>query len=204
MVVIHEKGLLEGKRLRRCTPTARLFWPYLYCMSNGLCRLELDYELLADKLLNFRDMAPDADQVAQLFADYKKNHLIYTYQCNDQLWGQWDFVEASDIKKFLTKDEQRSPEPPEPAYSNWLREQHGTNWEPHSATLVSARNSSEYESKREDISRKRAEAGRKGGLAKAGHLDSPPEGEESCQTESNSGKTLQTEANADKPRAFLI
>jgi hypothetical protein len=196
MAVIHEKGLLEGKRLRRCTPLARLFWPYLYCLSNGLCRIELDCELLADKLLTFRDMAPDAEQITEMFAGFEKNHLIYIYQFKDQRWGQWDFVDTTDIKRHPTKEEQRSPQPPEPGYTEWLQEQHGEDWESHSSTLVSTGNTTEFETKREGISRKRSEAGRKGGLAKAGRLNSLTEDEESGRTEAKPGNNWQPEANS--------
>ena len=193
-----EKGLLEGKRLRRCAPLSRLYWPYLYCMANGLCRLELDYDLLAERLFSFRNMAPDAAGVEQLFADYEKNHLIFIYQNKDQHWGQWDFVDPSDIKRFLTKEERRCPQPIEPDYSEWLRDQHGEDWESHNSTLVSAQNNNEFESKRDEISRKRAEAGRKGGLAKAGKLDSPAEEEEFSDNEAEAGKAWQAEANDGK------
>jgi hypothetical protein len=53
-MIIHEKGLLRGKRLRRCTPRARLFWPWLMLMSGGAARLELDYELLSERFVSFK------------------------------------------------------------------------------------------------------------------------------------------------------
>src|SRR6202040_286827 len=72
--------LLEGRRLRRCAPLARLYWPVLYSLSNAYCRIELDYELMSDKLTSFRDLAPDADRLAQMFEDYRANHLLYIYK----------------------------------------------------------------------------------------------------------------------------
>jgi len=86
--VTHAKGLLEGKRLRRCSPRARLFWPYLFLMANGYARIELDYELLEEKFLAFRNQAPDREEIEKFYAEYAANHLIYTYAGAGQQWVQ--------------------------------------------------------------------------------------------------------------------
>jgi hypothetical protein len=165
MAVIHTKGLLEGRRLRRCRPRSRLFWPVLFAMSNAYCRLELDLDLLAEKLLTFSDMAPDAAQVNEMLLDYQNNHLLFVYENGDQLWGQWDFVSAGDIKKFPTKEEQLCPAPLEPDYTDWLREKHGDDWKLHHSATVAAENTRSWGEKQSALSSKRADAGRRGGLA---------------------------------------
>jgi hypothetical protein len=126
-MIIREKGLLEGKRLRKCSPRARLFWPFLFAMSNGYARLELDYELLEDKLHFFRDEAPDAAELHQFCTEFENNHLMFLYEVKGQIWGQWD-TRAADTKDYKTAADKESPAPPEEDYLRWLCERHGEDW----------------------------------------------------------------------------
>ena len=74
MAYIDCDGLLKGKRLRRCSAKARLYWPYFFLMSNGYARVELDFEALADEFASFRDAAPSPDEIRGLFEEYEANH----------------------------------------------------------------------------------------------------------------------------------
>lgn len=128
MAVIHEKGLLEGRRLRKCSPLARLFWPYLFSMSNGFARLELDYELLEERLFSFKELRPDAKKLEQIFTEYANNHLILLYEVNGAKWGQWD-TKKSDLKKYKSSEDENCPNPNDEEYRAWLQQQHGDRWE---------------------------------------------------------------------------
>jgi hypothetical protein len=127
-MIIREKGLLDGKRLRKCSSRARLFWPWLYALSNGYVRLELDFELLSERLVSFKEDAPTAEELEKWFRDdYAKNNLIFIYETNGQLWGQWDTA-AKDTKDYKTAGDKESPPPPEEDYLRWLCERHGEDW----------------------------------------------------------------------------
>jgi len=127
MAVIDKEGLFKGKRLRKCSAAARWRWPYLFLLSNGYARIELDYECIADEFSSFRESAPTPDQLRETFAEFRANHLLYVYRVNDQEWGQWD-TRRSLLKEYKTAADKGSPAPPEPEYRRWLIEQHGNDW----------------------------------------------------------------------------
>ena len=127
MAVIDTEGLLKGRRLRKCSAEARWYWPYLFLLSNGYARIELDYDSIADEFSSFRSSAPNPEKIEQAFAEYQTNHLIFVYAVNDQEWGQWD-TRRSLLKDYKTAGDNSSPNPPEDAYRQWLIEQHGEEW----------------------------------------------------------------------------
>jgi hypothetical protein len=126
-MLIYEKGLFEGRRLRRCSPLARLYWPYFFALSNGYLRIELDYNLLEERMFTLRDYAPSAKAIEGFFDEYRENHLIFIYGMNDQLWGQWD-SRCKDAKDYKSKIDERSPHPNDGEYVAWLIEQHFDDW----------------------------------------------------------------------------
>jgi hypothetical protein len=127
MAVIDTAGLFGGKRLRGCSPMARLHWPYLFLLSNGYARIELDFQALSYQFASFGDDAPTSAQIQTYFAEYAKNHLVFLYEGDGQRWAQWD-TRRSYLKDFKTASDRKSPHPPEPEYSRWLQEQHGRDW----------------------------------------------------------------------------
>lgn len=127
MAIIDPIGYFKGKRLRRCSPKARLFWLPIYLRSNGYARTELDFESIADDLASFRELAPTVQELETWFKEYTTNNLCFVYACRDQRWAQFD-TRRSFTKDFKTADDKRSPAPPEPEYTRWLRELHGDDW----------------------------------------------------------------------------
>lgn len=123
MAIIDSKGLFTGRRLRRCSVMARLYWPYLFLRSDGFARLELDYVALAYEFASFGDSAPTSAQIEAFFDEYARNHLVFCYGPDGQRWAQWD-TRRSFLKDFKTASDKKSPPPPEPEYSRWLQEQH--------------------------------------------------------------------------------
>ena len=127
MAIIDRDGLFKGKRLRKCSPAARWRWPYLFLMSNGYARIELDYESIADEFSSFRESAPTPDELRETFTEFRTNHLLFVYTVNDQEWGQWD-CRRTWLKDYKTTADSGSPKPPENEYQQWLAEQHGQDW----------------------------------------------------------------------------
>ena len=131
MPVIDAKELLEGRRLRRCSPQARLFYPYFVALSNGFGRIELYYELISEKLSGFKEAAPLPTAIEAYFEEYRSQKLIFVYDSNNSSWGQWD-TRRANLKRFKTADDKRSPHPPEPAFTDWLKGLHGeAGWRSH-------------------------------------------------------------------------
>jgi len=159
-ILINVQGLLEGKRVRKLGLKARLYYPLLLGLANTFARLELDYDLLADKFASFCDSDADATSIAVWFKEYEKVKLVLLYAGNDAgaeeptMWAQFD-TPSEYRRSYASKDDAASPAPPEPAYTDWLKSIHGATWEQYHLT--------NYQRERQsDISGKRAEAGRKG------------------------------------------
>jgi hypothetical protein len=187
-VLINVQGLLEGKRVRKLPLKARLYFPLLLGLSNTFARLELDYELLADKLASFHDPDADAASIAEWFREFEKVKLAFIYDGHNTgaeeptRWAQFD-TPAEYRRSYPTKEDNDSPAPLEPAYTEWLKAIHGAEWEQYHLT--------KYQRERKtDISAKRSEAGRKGGVASGANRRSK-------QTEANGNSGKQTEHDAD-------
>jgi hypothetical protein len=127
MAIIDREGLFKGRRLRKCSAAARWRWPYLFLMSNGYARIELDYESIADEFSSFRESAPTPEELRETFSEFRANHLVFVYTVNDQEWGQWD-CRRTWLKDYKTTADSGSPKPPENKYREWLTEQHGQDW----------------------------------------------------------------------------
>lgn len=179
MPIFDAKGMLKGKRLRKIRPLAHALWPFIFSQaSDVLARLELDYELIAHELghldhlfyaLNEIDeSAPcgvygdqyrmDAETVlGEVFKDYIQARLCLVYEHKGIEWVVFDKPNKLRLD-YLTVQDKDSPAPPEPEFTDWLKSIHGDDWtEYHPSQTVP-----------DELRAKRAEAGRRGGLAKAG------------------------------------
>jgi hypothetical protein len=186
VIMIDVKGLLEGKRLRKLGLKARLYYPLFLGLANTFARLELDYDLLAARFITFHD--PDTTNIVDWFKEYEQAKLVFIYDGHDTgaeeptQWAQFDTPVAFRRKYASTEDDQ-SPEPLEPAYTDWLKAIHGAEWEQFHLT--------KYQKERQsDISAKRAEAGRKGGAASG-------VSRRSKQNEANGSNGHQTKLDVD-------
>lgn len=129
-MIINEQGLLEGRRLRRCSSRARILWVFYYAVSNDYARLEFDFDLVADQLRNLKELSPTPEEVEQHFNEYVAQHLLFRYESKGKkMWGVWD-TRSTELKKHKTAKSKRSPNPPDAEYIAWLKEHHGEEeWE---------------------------------------------------------------------------
>lgn len=120
MPVIDGEGLFAGKRLRRCSDKARLYWPYLFCSSNGFGRFEIDYpKLIAHCFLNFKQ-PPTQEDLMVVIEEYRLTDLLFTWTYRDELWGQWD-TKDKFLKRHKSASDRESPEPPAELYTSWRK-----------------------------------------------------------------------------------
>jgi hypothetical protein len=120
-------GILNGRRLRRCSPTGHWRYGYYLLLANGYGRIEMDFESISYRLVSFRGTAPTPQDIEVEFKEYEANHLIFVYEHNGRKWAQFD-TPNSGSKEWKTYVDLKSPMPPEEAYSEWLKEQHGDQW----------------------------------------------------------------------------
>lgn len=127
MAFLEIDGILNGRRLRKCSPTAHWRYGYYLLLSNGYSRIEMDFESISYRLVSFRGTAPTPQEIEAEFVEYEKHHLVFVYEHNGRKWAQFD-TPNSGSKEWKTAVDLKSPMPPEPRYSEWLTEQHGDQW----------------------------------------------------------------------------
>ncbi|MGA3370691.1 MAG: hypothetical protein ABSC48_02905 [Terracidiphilus sp.] len=130
-ILIDAKGLIEGRRLRKLSTKARYLYPIFLGLSNFYARLELDYELLVGRLVTFHDPDVTLENIEAWFNKYKQAYLCFIYQNGE--WAQFD-TPVEMRRDYPSKEDNKSPAPPDTEYTNWLKGLHGDNWEDYHMT----------------------------------------------------------------------
>lgn len=118
MALIDPDGLYNGRRLRKCSDRARLYWPYFFLAANGLGRIEIDPDYLIRTCFPGFEQPPSEEEVWEFFREYRDQHLIFLYGVGDQVWGQW-YCKPGSLPRWKTRKDHDSPEPPEKEYQTW-------------------------------------------------------------------------------------
>lgn len=118
MAVIDPEGLFNGDRLRRCSNAAQLHWPRLFLASDGFARLEINYACIIGKAYATFNPVPSETELPSFLEEYVKNHLLFMYEADGRICGQWD-TRRELLPRYKTAQDRRSPIPPEPAFSDW-------------------------------------------------------------------------------------
>lgn len=108
---------------------AQLYYPRLLCASNGFGRIHVSYRKVVALAFPRWDSGsiPPEPELMSYMKEYAENRLIFLYQSNDQIWGQWD-AKKSTFGKYQTTEDKRSPAPPAEEFGRWQDEnrQHST------------------------------------------------------------------------------
>jgi hypothetical protein len=120
MAIIDPMGLFTGDRLRLCSNLAQLHWPRLFLASDGFARLEINYAKIVGQAYATFDPVPSQDDLEFYINEYAEHFLLFLYEVNGQVWGQWDTRPAL-LPTYKTARDRRSPVPPEPQFSAWKK-----------------------------------------------------------------------------------
>jgi hypothetical protein len=118
MAIIDPDGFFGGDRLRRCSNAAQLHWPRLFLASDGFARLEINYARIIGRCYGTFNPIPSETEIQAWIAEYAKNYLLFLYEADGQVWGQWD-TPSKLLKAYKIASDHRSPVPPEPAFTEW-------------------------------------------------------------------------------------
>lgn len=123
MPVIDPNGIFDGDRINSCSVMAQLLYPRMLCASNGFGRIQLSYRRIVAVAFPKWSEAdiPDEPTLMGHFQEYARNRLLFVYESNRQIWGQWD-AKKNTFGKYQTADDKRSPAPPEDAFQKWQEE----------------------------------------------------------------------------------
>ena len=118
MPIIKPAGLLRGERMTSLSTEAKLYWPFFYAGSNGYGRFRIDYLSILERCFaNFSDK-PAETTVLRLLMEYRDQHLLFVYETTDGVWGAWDSAAG---QRYFNAEDNASPAPPEPKFSDWKR-----------------------------------------------------------------------------------
>jgi hypothetical protein len=122
MPIIKPRGLLKGDRMARLSDHGRLYWPFLYAGSNGYGRFRVNYQTILTSCFESFLEKPSRNLIRQILREYRTHHLLFFYKTDSgQTWAAWD----SAVKQnYYTKEDESSPAPPEPDFSDWLSAYH--------------------------------------------------------------------------------
>jgi hypothetical protein len=121
VILVDPDGLFNGDRLRRCSNTAQLHWTRLFLASDGFGRLEINYARIVGRAYPTFNPIPSEAELHGFIREYVENYLLFLYELDGRLWGQWD-TRQEFLPRYKTSLDRRSPNPPEPAFSEWKRQ----------------------------------------------------------------------------------
>lgn len=99
---------------------AQLYYPRLLCASNGFGRIPVSYRriiAIAFPRWQGSDIPVEIELMGYL-KEYGNNRLLFFYENDGQIWGQWDAKNAT-FGKYQTTEDKRSPAPPEAEFNQW-------------------------------------------------------------------------------------
>jgi hypothetical protein len=120
VILVDPDGLFNGDRLRRCSNSAQLHWPRLFLASDGFGRLEINYARIIGRAYPTFNPIPSEAELRSFIQEYAQNYLLFLYEVDGRLWGQWD-TRKEFLPRYKTSIDRRSPNPPEPAFTEWKK-----------------------------------------------------------------------------------
>lgn len=111
MAIIDSQGLFLGDRLAWCSDMAQLHWPRLYAAANNFARMELDYRKIVLLAYSNFKTPPTEEEFWGYIREYRDNFLLFVYEADGVLWGQWQTNERY-LGRYKTAEDRRSPAPP--------------------------------------------------------------------------------------------
>ena len=120
-MLIDPAGYFNGDRFDRMSDEARLYWPSFWCASNSLGRLELSYLKIRSEAFGRFVKPPSEEKIWELIGEYQRAYLLFIYEHEGQIWGQWD-TSAKYLPNYQLAADKRTPEPPLELFNSWRQE----------------------------------------------------------------------------------
>lgn len=118
MALIDPHGMFGGDRMSLLSDSAKMAWPWFWCASNTVGRLELDYNKICAVAFRQFQNRPTEDQFWSWVSEFKDAFLLFVYESDGQLWGQWDTSEKW-LPSYKLSGDLRSPAPVARDFIEW-------------------------------------------------------------------------------------
>lgn len=122
MAYIDPDGMFGGDRMAMLSDSAKMSWPWFWCASNSVGRIELNYRAFCDGPFRQFHKPPTERQFWDWVTEFHDAYLMFVYQVNGKAWGQWDVSERY-LPKYKHKSDERTPAPMARPWLIW-REQY--------------------------------------------------------------------------------
>lgn len=118
MPIIDADGYFGGDRFDAMSDMARAMWPTFFLASNTVARIELNYRKVCAEAFSRWKKNPTEAQFWAWVQEYQDAYLLFVYEAEGSVWGQWDTSE-----KFLPRHKMsadlRTPAPSVREFIDW-------------------------------------------------------------------------------------
>lgn len=121
MAYIDPEGMFGGDRMALLSDEAKWMWPWLWCASNTVGRVELNYRTMIDTAFRQFRTQPTEQEFWDCVSEFHECYLMYVFKSdNGQVWGQWDVADKY-LPKYKTRADNRTPAPIVADFLGWKK-----------------------------------------------------------------------------------
>lgn len=110
MAYIDPEGMCGGDRMAMLSDSAKMAWPWFWCASNTVGRVELNYRDFVKTAFRQFKKPPTEQQFWEWVAEFHESYLMFVYEVNGQAWGQW-WVSEKYLPTYKSVSDKRTPAP---------------------------------------------------------------------------------------------
>lgn len=120
MAYIDSSGMFGGDRMAMLSDSARLAWPWFWCASNSVGRIELNYRSFVANAFRQFKKPPTEQTFWDWVSEYHECFLMFAYKYESKVWGQWD-VSEKYLPTYKTKSDEKTPPPMAGPFIEWQK-----------------------------------------------------------------------------------
>lgn len=110
MAYIDPDGMFGGDRMAMLSDSAKMAWSWFWCAGNTVGRVELNYREFTKTVFRQFKKPPTEQQFWDWVAEFHESYLMFVYQVNGQVWGQW-YVTDKYLPTYKTVNDKKTPAP---------------------------------------------------------------------------------------------
>lgn len=118
MAYIDPEGMFGGDRMALLSDSAKMAWSWFWCAGNTVGRVELNYRDFVKTVFRQFKKAPSEDQFWNWVAEFHESYLMFVYEVNGQVWGQWHVTEKY-LPTYKAVNDKKTPAPMAAPFLEW-------------------------------------------------------------------------------------
>lgn len=110
MAYIDPEGMFGGDRMAMLSDSAKMAWSWFWCAGNTVGRVELNYREFTKTVFRQFKKPPTEQQFWDWVAEFHEAYLMFAYEVNGQVWGQW-YVTEKYLPTYKAVNDKKTPAP---------------------------------------------------------------------------------------------